>query len=170
MLMKFTWVMICIVFLSANGFGVSEGSASASSNKVFANLHFAVSVDYTSEVWQKLREGNEQVTVSAIIDQYGKQYMEEEGISYKEITIIPGDNAVFQGMPPTESSYRYKKNKKYLLTINIYSARKTYQNNILNCSTESGRIDFDIQEIQDKVLKFQCKLLPPRPNRRLEVQ
>ena len=133
-----------------------KGRQNRSTKESFSNLNFTVSINYTSRALQKLQDNDEKVTVSAIIDQYGKQYIEEEAVAFKDITINPGEKAVFHGIPLKESSYSYKENKKYILTINIVSARKVFINNLLICS---GKIDFNIKDIKEKVLKFECKLI-----------
>ena len=127
-----------------------------STEKPFSNLNFTVSIKYTPRALRKLEENGEKVTVSTMIDQYGEQYMEEEGVALKDITVNPGQNAVFHDIPLRVSTYRHKPNKKYVATINIFSARKVFVNNLLTCS---GKIDFDIRNIKGRVLEFECKLI-----------
>jgi len=150
MMIKVRWVIVFMIVLSINSF--AEG-------KAFANLNFSVSIDYSSQALQKLQKSHEKVEVWVIIDQYGKQYMEEEAVAEGEIIINPGEKAVFHGLSSTDSPYHYNPNKRYMLTISIMSARKIYENNILDCYSKSGKIDYNIHEIQGKELVFQCKLI-----------
>ncbi len=158
-MIKLRLIIVYIIVLSVNGFADDRGAINTSSSEVFSKLNFTVSIDYSSKALQKLQKSNEKIKVLVIIDQYGKQYMEEEAVADKEIIINPGEKAVFYGIPSTESHYRYKKNKKYILTINVISARKIFENNILDCYAKAGKIDYDISQIQGKVLKYQCKLI-----------
>ncbi len=148
-----------IIVLSINSFAGDRGVVNTSSSEVFLKLNFTVSVDYSSRALHKLQESHEKVIVLAYIDQYGKQYVEDEGVADAEIIINPGEKAVFHGVPLRDSHYHYKKNKKYMLTIDVVSARKIYENNILDCYSKSGEFDYNIREIQGKELAYQCKLI-----------
>ncbi len=156
-MIKSIWVF-CILVFSVSSFGGESKISPASSSKLFSNLNFAISIDYSSRALHKLQKSNEKVKVWIIIDQFGKQYMEEEAVASAEIIINPGEKAVFHGIPLEESNYRYKANKRYILTISVISARKIYENNILNCYSRSG-IDHDIHTIQNKTVQFTCKLI-----------
>lgn len=158
-MLKLKWVIVFIIVLSINSFAKERSVSNVSSDKAFTHLSFTVSIDYSPRALHKLQESHEKVKVWVIIDQYGKQYMEEEAVGDKEIIINPGEKAVFHGIPSTKSHYRYKKNKKYILTISVISARKIYENNILHCYSKSGKIDYNIREIQGRELAFQCKLI-----------
>jgi len=149
-MIKVNWLIVTIMVLGINCFA---------GEKVFANLNFSVSIDYSPKALHKLQKSHEKVKVWVIIDQYGKQYMEEESVADKEIIINPGEKAVFHGIPSTKSHYRYKKNKKYILTATVVSARKIYENNILDCYSKSGTTGYDIRKIQGRELVFQCKLI-----------
>ena len=151
-------LIVYIMVLSTYSFGGDKRISNIPASKIFSNLNFTVSVDYSSSALKKLRKSNEKVKVWVIIDQYGKQYMEDEGVADGEIVINPGEKAVFHGVPLSDSHYRYKSNKKYLLTIMVISARKIYENNILLCHSKSNK-DYTIHTIQDEVVEFACKLL-----------
>lgn len=149
-MIKLKWLIVTIIVLGINCFA---------EEKAFADLDFTVSIDYSPKALHKLKKSHEKVKVWVIIDQYGKQYMEEEAVADKEIIINPEEKTVFHGIPSTKSHYRYKKNKKYILTVTVISARKIYENNILNCYSKSGKTGYDIREIQGRELVFQCKLI-----------
>lgn len=123
----------------------------------FSNLNFEVSIKYTKRALHKLQAGNEKVKVWVILDQYGKQYVEEEGVASDEIIIDPGEKAVFHGLPLANSSYQYKSDKRYKLTIMVISARHTYPDNILNCWSKYGT-EYDIKKLEGKRVEFECKL------------
>ncbi len=158
-MIKLRLLMICIIVFSAYGVGGDRSSSNISTSKIFSNLNFTVSINYTPKALHKLQKSNEKVKVWVIVDQYGKQYMEEEAVADVEIIINPGEEAVFHRIPLREKNYRYKNNKKYILTVSVISARKIFENNILDCYAKSGKIDYDISQIQGKVLEFQCKLI-----------
>ena len=152
-------LIVYIIVLSIYSFGGDKRISNIPENKIFSNLDFTVAIDYSSKALQKLKKSNEKVKVWIIIDQYGKQYMEKEAVATKEIIINPGEKAVFHGIPLTENHYRYKKNKKYRLSVEVISARKIYENNIIHCYSKSGKVDYDIHKIQGKTLELQCKLI-----------
>ncbi len=154
---KLKWLMLYIIILSISAFSGEKSVSKISFNNVFSKLNFTVSIDYSPKALRKLQKNHEKVKVWVIVDQFGKEYMEEEAVADGEITINPGEKAIFHGVPLTNSHYRYKANKKYLLTIMVISARKIYENNILHCYSKSGII-YDIHTIQDKVVAFTCKL------------
>ncbi len=151
-------LIIYIMILSTYSFAGDKRISNIPASKIFSNLNFTVAIDYSSSALQKLQKSNEKVKVWVIIDQYGKQYMEEEGVADGEMIINPGEKAVFHGVNLGDSHYRYKSNKKYMLTIMVISARKIYENNILNCYSKSN-IDYTIHTVQDKVVEFTCKLI-----------
>lgn len=158
-MIKLRWMIVFIIVLSINGFAKERSVSNVSSDKAFAHLNFTVSIDYSPRALHKLQESHEKVKVWVIIDQFGKQYMEEEAVADKELIINPGEKAVFYGIPLRESHYRYKKNKKYLLSVELISARKIYENNILHCYSKSGEINYNIHELQGRELAFYCKLI-----------
>ncbi|MEA3490391.1 MAG: hypothetical protein U9R27_00660 [Campylobacterota bacterium] len=146
---KFILVLVYIVVFNIDSLAKERG---------FDNLNFAVSIDYSSRAMNKLKKSGEKVKVWVVIDQYGKRYMEEEAVADTEIIINPGEKAVFHGVPLRQSNYRYKKHKRYILTVMVVSARKKYSNNILNCYSRSGEVDYDTSRLAGEVLKFECKL------------
>lgn len=149
-MIKVNWLIVTIIVLGINCFA---------EEKAFADLDFTVSIDYSPKALHKLQKSHEKVAIWATIDQYGKQYVEEEAVADKEIIINPGEKAVFHGISLTDSHYHYKKNKKYMLLVEVISARKIYEDNILDCYSKSGKINYNIREIQGRELVFQCKLI-----------
>jgi len=158
-MIKLRWIIVYIIVLSVNSIAADKSTMNTSLSEVFSKLNFTVSIDYSSRALKKLQKSNEKVKVWVIIDQYGKQYMEEEAVAAGEVIINPEEKAVFHGVPLADSHYRYKKNKKYILSVEVISARKIYENNILHCYSKSGKIDYNIHEVQGKELVFQCKLI-----------
>lgn len=130
-------LIVYIIVLSTYSFGGYKRIYNIPTGNIFSNLNFTVSVDYSPGALNKLRKSNEKVKVWVIIDQYGKQYMEEEAVADGEMIINSGEKAVFHGVPLRDSHYRYKSDKRYLLMIMAISARKTYENNILHCYSKS---------------------------------
>ncbi len=146
-----------LIVLSVIVFIFSTGSLAG--ENLFSKLNFTVHIDYTPKALHKLKRNKEKVIVSVIIDQYGKQYMEDEAVAFKDIMIDPGDKAFFHGIPLRESSYRFKANKKYRMTVFVLTARRVFENNLLSCYEKSRAVDYDAFGINGKVFEFKCELI-----------
>ncbi len=135
------------------------GAVSFAGENLFSKLNFTVQIDYTPKALHKLKTNKEKVVVSVIVDQFGKQYMEEEAVAFKDIMINPGDKAFFHGIPLRKSSYRFKTNKRYRMMIGVTTARRVFKNNLLNCYEKSGAVDHNAFGVDGKVFEFKCELI-----------
>ena len=138
---------------------VSSISMASEAQQIFSNLNFKLDISYSSDLIRKFDKSGEKIKVVVWIDQFGEKYMEEEAIAYREITSTLKDKIAVRGVPLSDANYIYKRGKRYMVTVEIISARDVYTNNILNCFEYPEVKDMTIEDIQDSVVYFKCKLL-----------
>jgi len=139
--------------------GLSHDEEVLENTDPFKKLTFSVNIDYTAQALKKLKETGEMVEVDAIIDQYGKTYMEKEAVAYETKVVSPGESITFYGVSLSDENYHFQKEKRYVVTVMVLSARKAASDNLLDCEDVSGNIDYSMSSLQNKVLKFKCKLI-----------
>jgi hypothetical protein len=139
--------------------GMSMQSNSMKSVDPFKRLTFSVNIDYTPQALQTLKKVGEKVEIDAIIDQYGKSYMEEEAVAYETKIVSPGEKVIFHGVSVSDDSYHFQKGKRYIVTVMVSSARKAVLDNLLACEDLSGNIDYAMETLEGKELQFKCRII-----------
>jgi len=138
---------------------MSSISMASEAQKIFSNLNFKLDISYSSDLIRKFDKSGEKIKIIVWIDQFGKKYMEEEAIAYSEATIGLDDSVYIRGVPLRDTNYIYKRDKRYMVTIEIISAREVYADNILDCYEYPKVREMTIEDIQDSIMYFKCKLL-----------
>jgi len=135
---------------------IEEPYTSSSSSRSL-ELSLKVVVNYSPKAKRKLETHNEKVMASFIIDQYGKKYMQVEGVASKDVLFDTQHDIFIKKMHFKTAHYDPK--KRYKLTLSIFSASKTIDQNILECYDKEHRVDFEIGDIQGSTLEYVCRLI-----------
>jgi len=125
------------------------------SNQVDLNLKLLVT--YSPKAKAKLESSGEKLIASLILDQYGAKYMEVEGVATRDITFDTQHDIYLKKL--TFKQAQYDPSKRYKLTVSIFSARKVFDANILECHSKTMQADFEFQSIQNSTLEYRCKLI-----------
>lgn len=124
---------------------------------------FEVNLTLTPRAVERLASTDERVTVSAMY--YGlpvsdtapgiDKEMEEVGLGGDDVEVMP-ENAVVKA-PGTGFDATYIKSVKGEpeVLVNVYSARKTHENNLLSCGIYQGPVTM----AQKKPVDIQCDLI-----------
>ncbi|MEM1214607.1 MAG: hypothetical protein AAGJ82_02905 [Bacteroidota bacterium] len=100
---------------------------------------FSFTLDLTAEAEEKLRDREESIIVAAYLTGLPKDKQNEsflkEGTQYlasPEIEVMEEREVTFEGVKIARADFAGLVDRDFTVTINIYSGRRSYQNNILD--------------------------------------
>jgi len=132
-----------------------ESAKKPPTNTNTLDLHLKIVVDYSPQAKAKLQKSGEKVLATLILDQYGKKYMEVEGVASKDMLFDTQHDIMVESL---HLNTPYQANKNYKLTIMIISARKHYHDNLLECYASDGAVDYSIDKLKNATLYYTCRL------------
>ena len=162
--MKNASLLILPFLLAACGPAPAPGAPSATETAKAASPYaFDVNLTLTARAAERLKDTDERVIVSAMY--YGLPTsddapgIDKEGMEVRlgasDIEVAPESavvNVTGEGFDPT---YMKSVKGEPEVLINVYSARKTHENNLLNCGIYQGPVPM----AQKKPVEVQCDLI-----------
>lgn len=127
---------------------------------------FSVKVVLSDKAKAKLLELGESITISSLFDGSGevspedKDAYPEVSLGAFEVTIKLGEVADFKELYFSTDDIK-RLDKGYQLTINVYTARKTVEDNLLSCVTPIG---VNIDTVRDSRITVSCALIEETPS------
>ncbi|MEA2027685.1 MAG: hypothetical protein U9N49_01740, partial [Campylobacterota bacterium] len=122
------------------------------------DLSLKLIVNYSPNAKVKLENSGEKLIASLMLNEYGDRYMTVEGVALKEATFSTKYDVGIHRLD-IQKGHSYDPTKNYKVNINIYTAGEIFENNLVNCQSSMGDIDFDIKKIQGGAIEFYCKLI-----------
>lgn len=139
----------------------SKNSPSASADAAFPG--FTVAMTYSDSAKKTLLDRKETVIVAGYLDGFPapgaqKKYIDKEGkVGLDDITkeVLPGQNATFETIKIKKEMLLQLDTQGPQLLINVYSGRKSSENNLLDCGIYEG----SLQSVEGKTIPIACKLI-----------
>jgi hypothetical protein len=123
---------------------------------------FSIAVTLSSKAKAKLQSLHETIKVLAMFDGdplpgQGKDRAPMRGVylGSKEVLVDANNNASFSNLKVKQSDWNRLADKDYYVTINVYSARRTYKNNLLDC----GFLERHLSAFAGKSTAVHCWLI-----------
>lgn len=138
-----------------------DTSTQDSTNKTTSKelkLNLQLTVRYSPNAKSKLQKSHERIAASLILSQYDNEEMKIEGVATKEALFAVDEDVKIDTMD-IQQGHRFEPDKNYKVNINLYTAREVFQDNLLDCRSRSGDIDFDLLAMQGGVIEYYCKLI-----------
>lgn len=122
---------------------------------------FAVAVKLTPDAETRLKTLNESIIVAAYLDGDGMSEPGTNTAPFRNVYLARFNQEVnsmrvaqFKGKRVSGKDINRLSDKNYYVTINVFSARKAVNNNILKCDVPIERIE----NIKNKILEVHCDL------------
>lgn len=125
---------------------------------------FSVKVNLSEKAEAKLLELGESITISSMFDGSGeaspddKDAYPEVSLGDFDITVKLGEIAYFKNIYFSTDDIK-RLDKGYQLTINVYTARKVLEDNLLSCAVPIVNIDV----VRDSRITISCSLIEETP-------
>ncbi|MGA2570301.1 MAG: hypothetical protein ABSF23_07250 [Terracidiphilus sp.] len=124
---------------------------------------FTVKVTYSQKAMSTLVTRKETVVVAGYLYGFPKQgtpkrLIDEIGqVDLGEIKqeVVPGAMATFDKIKPDQTLLKWLDSQGLQLLINVFSGRKSTQDNLLDCGIYEG----SLQSVQGKSIPISCKLI-----------
>ena len=128
-----------------------------------AQTGFKVTVTYSQKAMETLVARKETVIVAGYLYGFPKQgtpkrLVDEIGqVDLGEVKqeVVPGATAVFGTIKPDSALVKWLDNQGLQLLINVYSGRKSSQNNLIDCGLYEG----SLKDVQGQSIPISCKLI-----------
>ena len=124
---------------------------------------FNVSIEFSPSALQKLVTNQESVHISTVY--YGNsrsdsdsEFPDDISLGTEDVDILPGNIARLGGTPVDRNDVERIFDRKPMLFVNVYSSRKVFKDNILDCGAFQDPIDL---AARDGVV-MTCKLIGER--------
>lgn len=143
---------------------VAKQQNSQSTNAAPPSKGFVVDVSLSEQAMKKLAESKETVIVSANLSGRPKKgalkrYVDEMGrvggLGDVEIEIAPGKSARFEEIKMKEDAFEQTDKQSPELLINVFSGRKSSEDNLLACGIYEGKLI----DVEGRSIPIACKLL-----------
>ena len=132
------------------------------SDKTVAVPEFAIAVKLSPLADKRLRALHESIKVLAMFDGdplpgqgHFNAPMRDVYLGSDEILVDSNDIAKFSSTKISERHWNQLADKDYYVTINVFSARKAYKNNLLDCDL----LDKHISTFAAKTIEIPCWLI-----------
>ena len=124
---------------------------------------FTVTLTYSQKAMQTLTSRKETVIVAGYLYGFPKQgtpkrLVDEIGqVDLGEVKqeVAPGATAVFDAIKPDAALVKWVDNQGLQLLINVYSGRKSSQNNLIDCGLYEG----PLKDVRGQSIPIACKLI-----------
>lgn len=133
--------------------------------------HFAIAVKLSPKATERLRSSHESVKVLALFDGdplpgQGKYNPPNRDVflGSDEKVVDSSEVARFDHTSVPLSNWNRLSDKNYYVTINVFSARKVFSHNLLDCADP---IDRRIETFRERTIEVHCWLIgePDAPNK-----
>ena len=123
---------------------------------------FAIAVKMSPQAEERLRSLRERIAINATFDGdplpgQGRYNPPNRDVflGYDEKLVDEKNVAVFDHTRLSLADYNRLANKNYFVTINVFSARKVYRDNLLDCGVPIERIE----TFKGKTVVVDCRLI-----------
>jgi hypothetical protein len=124
---------------------------------------FTIAVSYSKKAMDALIARKETVIVAGYLSAFPKQgtpkryvdHMGEIGLGQVKDEVAAGSPATFGTVKLDQSMLKWVDSQGPQLLINVYSGRKSSQNNLLDCGIYEG----PLKDAQGKTLPIACKMI-----------
>ena len=140
------------------------------SDTVVAVPEFAIAIKLSHEAEKRLRDLHETIKVLAMFDGdplpaqgHYNAPMRDVYLGSDEKLVDTNNIAVFSSTKISQRHWNQLADKDYYVTINAFSARKTFKNNLLDCDVPDKRIS----TFAGRTIDIRCRLIgePDVPNK-----
>lgn len=143
---------------------VSNPSGMASITPIEGTLptRFSITLNFSPAARKKLQDSGENLIVNLVVDQYGPEYMEEEGIASEDLVVTPAnfaDPIAVNGIPFSNPAYRVDPKKRYRLSVSMVSGRTVFPDNVIDGYSATDDSIWDALLMDGKNLPYVCKLI-----------
>lgn len=134
----------------------SPGESVAETPEGHFPLNITVAVEFSQNAFNALKGAGSDIKVGLFIDQYGPQYVEEEGVAYLEKSVKLGDSLEVNGVPLSNPGYHVQSDKTYKLTVMVLPTNQDAP--VIEAYSAEGAVDWVVGDIQGRTLPYRCKL------------
>jgi hypothetical protein len=140
------------------------------SDTIVAVPEFAIAIKLSPQAEKRLRDLHETIKVLAMFDGdplpgqgHYNAPMRDVYLGSDEKLVDPNNIAEFGSTKISQRHWNQLADKDYHVTINTFSARKTFKNNLLDC----GFLDERISTFAGRTIEIHCRLIgePDVPNK-----
>jgi hypothetical protein len=167
-----TFVSVCrctffVLMLLAVSQGISQVSVEHKTAKTAARdtelPGFSVKLTLSDKASKKLTNNSETIVVAGYLTCSPKQgtperYVGDEGeiwLGQVKAEVTPGKSAIFEHVELDQDALKWADKQGPQLLINVYSGRKSSENNLLDCGIYQG----SLQAVQSRSIPISCKLI-----------
>lgn len=139
-----------------------QKTANDANDKTILVPEFSIAVKLSETARRRLQAIHESILVIAYFDGdplpgKGKDNAPMKGVflASDERPVDANKDATFSGVKISRRDWNNLSNKDYYVTLNVFSARKSSQHNVLDCTVPSGRIS----TFAGKSTQVSCRLI-----------
>ena len=156
----------CLAATLLSGCGDNGGSSSADVVVKPQGATYRVQVTFTPRTITKLKDMGEKVTIAnmfyglaskATLDAGKADGVGQVPLGETMRDIEPQNQVVTVAVPPFQPAKTAQTEGPPLLLINVYSARKKHEDNLLTC----GIFDAELVKAEAEMIKIECDLIEP---------
>ena len=163
-------MLVCGAMLTTASSQRSKTPVDDYSDKAVAVPEFAIAIKLSPQAEQRLRDLHETIKVLAMFDGdplpgqgHYNAPMRDVYLGSDEKFVDANNIAAFTNTKISQRNWNQLADKDYYLTINVFSARKTFRNNLLDCGVPEKRIS----TFAGRTIEVHCLLIgePDVPNK-----
>ena len=154
--------LVCVAMAVSAGSQRHKTPPEDYSDKTVVVPEFAISVSLSPQADKRLRGLHETIKILAMFDGDPLPGQGHDNASMRDVylgsdeKLVDSNNiAKFNDTKISQRHWNQLSNKDYYLTINVFSARKTYKDNLLSCGVPEARIS----TFADKTIEVHCWLI-----------